>query len=353
MLVMGFESSCDETAVALVERGCGNDRVISEKIKSQVDLHARFGGVVPEIASRTHYESIDLLTTTVLEESGKKLEEVELLSVTSGPGLIGSLLIALSFAKGLAFRTGIPLVGVDHVAAHIEAAFIGRPQIRFPLLALVVSGGHTTLFHLTSRFDIRVLARTRDDAAGEVMDKVARHLGLGYPGGPVLDRTYDPERAKEFAFSLPRMSDGSADFSFSGYKAAALRLARNHAIAPGDPRIPGLTSSLLSSMVGYLVRALVNAAEQHDINGVVVAGGVSRNTLLRRRLADAFDKPGIPLYMPEPEYCTDNAAMIAWRGYEVMRAHPDADYSPGYLNAYSRSDCGRRGPTKKNGSQSS
>jgi len=344
MLVLGFESSCDETAVALVERGGGRDRVVCEKVKSQVDLHARFGGVVPEIASRTHYESIDLLTTAVLEEAGLRIDEVDLFSVTKGPGLIGSLLIALSFAKGLSLRTDIPLVGVDHVAAHIEAAFIGQREIEYPLLALVVSGGHTTLFHLASRFELKMLAGTRDDAAGEVMDKVARFLGLGYPGGPVLDRMYVPDRAKEFPFSFPRMSDGSADFSFSGYKAAALRLARHQGIQAGDARIPGLISSLLSSMVDYLVRSLTEALQNHAARGVVVAGGVSRNTLLRNRLQQAFNQPGIPLFLPRPEYCTDNASMIAWLGYETLQAYPEADYSPGFLNAYSRSPYGRRGP---------
>ncbi|HDP94188.1 MAG TPA: tRNA (adenosine(37)-N6)-threonylcarbamoyltransferase complex transferase subunit TsaD [Candidatus Aminicenantes bacterium] len=344
MLVLGFESSCDETAVALVERGDGNDRVVCEKIKSQVDLHARFGGVVPEIASRTHYESIDLLTTAVLEESGIGLQQVELLSVTTGPGLIGSLLIALSFAKGLSYRTGIPLVGVDHIAAHIEAAFITHPQIEFPLLALVVSGGHTTLFRLESRFDLEVLARTRDDAAGEVMDKVARHLGLGYPGGPLLDRMYDPGRDREFEFSHPRMSDGSADYSFSGYKAAALRLVRRHGIRADHPQLAGLTSSLLSSMVDYLVESLLQAADQHPAAGIVVSGGVSRNSLLRNRLENAFHKREIPLFLPQPQYCTDNASMIAWLGYDTWSTFPDRDYFPGYLNAYSRSDFSRRGP---------
>ncbi|MDY0297363.1 MAG: tRNA (adenosine(37)-N6)-threonylcarbamoyltransferase complex transferase subunit TsaD [Acidobacteriota bacterium] len=344
MLVMGFESSCDETAVALVERGDGRDRVVCERVKSQVDLHARFGGVVPEIASRTHYESIDLLTSTVLQETGTRIEDVNLLSVTTGPGLIGSLLIALSFAKGLAFRTGIPLAGVDHVAAHIEAAFIGHPEIEFPLLAMVVSGGHTTLFRLESRFELQPLASTRDDAAGEVMDKVARHLGLGYPGGPIMDQLFDPAREREFGFSVPRMSDGSADFSFSGYKAAALRLVRTHGIQPGDSRITGLVSSLLASMVDYLVQSLLDAVERHPVSGIVVAGGVSRNSLLRRRLAETFQKKEIPFFLPRPEFCTDNASMIAWLGYETFKAFPEADYSPGYLNAYSRSSFSRRGP---------
>lgn len=344
MLVLGFESSCDETAVALVERGDGKNRVVCEKIKSQVDIHARFGGVVPEIASRTHYESIDLLTAAVLEESGVGLQQVGLLSVTTGPGLIGSLLIALSFAKGLSFRTGIPLVGVDHIAAHIEAAFIGHPEIEFPLLALVVSGGHTTLFQVESRFDLEVLARTRDDAAGEVMDKVARHLGLGYPGGPVLDRMYDPGRDREFEFSHPRMSDGSMDYSFSGYKAAALRQVRRHGIRADHPQLVGLISSLLSSMVDYLVQSLLEAANRHPVAGIVVSGGVSRNSLLRRRLTGACTAKKIPLFLPEPRYCTDNASMIAWLGYESFKAFPEAEYSPGYLNAYSRSPFSRRGP---------
>ena len=342
---MGFESSCDETAVAIVERGEGENRVLAERIKSQVDLHALYGGVVPEIASRSHYEAIDILAEGALKDAGVTMDQVDLLSVTAGPGLIGSLLIALSFAKGLAFRTGIPLVGVDHISAHIEGAFIESDPPRFPHLALVVSGGHTSLFMLESRFERRLLARTRDDAVGEVMDKVARHFNLGYPGGPVLDRMYDPEKNRDFSFSFPRMSDGSADYSFSGYKAAVLRLARSRDMGPDHPDLTGLVSSLLFSLVEYLVASLVRAVEGNpQVQSVVVAGGVSRNSLLRSRLKQVFSDLKIPVLLPEPQFCTDNAAMIAWRGYEVFRADPYADYAGAFLNAYSRSPHSRRGP---------
>ena len=186
MLVLGIESSCDETAVAVVERGEQN-AVLAEAIKSQVDLHAPYGGIVPEIAARTHYEAIDRLCRQALRQAGIGIDDIELLAVTLGPGLVGSLLIGLAFAKGLAMVHELPLVAVDHIAAHIEAPFISHAAIAYPLLALVVSGGHTSLFYQEEKFSGRVIAKTRDDAAGEVMDKVAKHFDLGYPGGPLLD----------------------------------------------------------------------------------------------------------------------------------------------------------------------
>lgn len=337
MYILGIESSCDETAVAVVERG-ENNGVLDEQIKSQVPIHAKFGGVVPEIASRSHYEVIDHLTTEALKNAGLSLKDIELISLTAGPGLIGSLLIGLSFAKGLSFVNKIPVAAVDHIAAHIEAAFIDNRDIEYPLLALVVSGGHTTLFYQKSKFETEVIAKTRDDAVGEVMDKIAKFFGLGYPGGPILDNLYPEGDPKKYKFNYPRMSDGSNDFSFSGYKTAVIRHPEGKHMKPDEPAFKDLISSFLHSVVGYLLRKTEKAIEAMDVKSVIVSGGVSRNTLLRKTFREAFDKPGsdVKLYMPSPRYCTDNASMIAWLGYEKHKAFPNENYFDPYLNAYSR-----------------
>jgi N6-L-threonylcarbamoyladenine synthase len=340
MYVLGIESSCDETAVALIERGEEN-RVIAEQIKSQVPLHAKYGGVVPEIASRNHYEVIDRLTVETLKNAGMTIRDIELIALTRGPGLIGSLLIGLSFAKGLAFTNRIPISPVDHIAAHIESAFIENPGIEFPLIALVVSGGHTTLFYQESRFETEVLAKTRDDAVGEVMDKIAKFFGLGYPGGPILDKMYPTGDPRRYNFTAPRMSDGSNDFSFSGYKTAVIRHPEVKGMGVGSQDFNDLISSFLYSVVGYMLeKAQAAVEERKGVRSLIVSGGVSRNSLLREMFTEAFvrngsDK-GIKLYMPSPRYCTDNAAMVAWLGYEKYRAFPRVDYFDPCLNVYSR-----------------
>lgn len=335
MYILGIESSCDETAVAVVERGERN-AVLAEAIKSQDELHAPFGGIVPEIAARSHYEALEPLCRQALERSGIALADVEVLAVTLGPGLVGSLLVGLAFAKGLALAHGLPLVAVDHIAAHVEAPFITQPHIAYPLLALVVSGGHTTLFHQEDKFNGRVVAKTRDDAAGEVLDKVAKHFGLGYPGGPILDGLYEKGDPGRFRFTRPRMSDGGDDFSFSGYKAALLRLARELDARPGSRDFHDLLSSFLDALAGYLLDKTLEAAARLGVRSLVVSGGVSRNALLRRRFAAACAERGLALHLPEPRYCTDNAAMIAWLGYEKYRAFPGLNYFDRYLNSYSR-----------------
>ncbi len=335
MYVLGIESSCDETAVAVVTRGERN-AVLAEAIKSQDELHAPFGGVVPEIAARTHYEAIDRLCRQALRQAGIGSERIDLLAVTLGPGLVGSLLVGLAFAKGLALVHDLPLVAVDHVAAHVEAPFISHGGIAYPLLALVVSGGHTTLFYQEEKFNGRMVAKTRDDAAGEVMDKVAKHFGLGYPGGPLLDALYEKGDPGRFQFTRPRMSDGGDDFSFSGYKSALLRQARDLGIQPGGKDFFDLLASFLSALVEYLLAKTLEAARSLPVRSLIVSGGVSRNVLLRRRFGEACAELGLPLYLPEPRYCTDNAAMIAWLGYEKYVAFPNLNYFDLHLNSYSR-----------------
>jgi N6-L-threonylcarbamoyladenine synthase len=333
--ILAFESSCDETAVAVVERGEKNS-VLAEKVKSQIDLHSPYGGIVPEIAARTHYEAIDQLTSQALRQAGVGLEDIDLLALTQGPGLIGSLLVGLAFAKGLALARRLPLVAVDHIAAHVEAPFITHAGIAYPLLALVVSGGHTSLFHQEDKFAGRVVAKTRDDAAGEIMDKIATHFHLGYPGGPLLDSLYAKGDPARFAFTEPRMSDGGDDFSFSGYKSAVLRQAQKLDIRAHSQDFYDLLSSFSRALVEYLLRKSLAAAEKFPVRSWIVSGGVSRNSLLRSRFKQECAARGIALYLPEPEYCTDNAAMIGWLAYEKYRAFPDLNYFDLRLNSYSR-----------------
>lgn len=343
MYILGIESSCDETAVAVIERE-EQDRVIAEKIKSQIPLHAKYGGVVPEIASRNHYEVIDYLTVEVLKEAGITIDDIRAIALTLGPGLMGSLLVGLSFAKGLAFANNIPLVAVDHVLAHIESAFIDHPGIQYPLVALVVSGGHTTLFYQKSKFHTEVTAKTRDDAVGEVLDKVSKFYGLGYPGGPILDKRYKGGDPRRYSFTFPKMSDGSDDFSFSGYKTAAIRHPAGKDADPDHQDFKDLIASFLNSIVDYLLTKTQSAVENTKPKSLIVAGGVSRNTLLREKFTQTFTGSSTKLYLSSTRYCTDNAAMVAWLGYEKYRGFPNINYFDRYLNSYSRASFRDRGP---------
>ena len=340
---MGIESSCDETAVALVERG-ENNRMIGEQIKTQIPLHHKYGGVVPEIASRSHFETIDLLYQDLLAESGVKVESIDLVSATQGPGLIGSLLIGFMFAKTLSFLLNRPLVPVDHIDAHLDAVWIEAEPIDFPALGLVVSGGHTSLYLLQSRFERKVLARTRDDAIGEVMDKVAKHFGLGYPGGPLLDRLSAKGQPGKYTFSTPKMSDGSMDFSFSGYKTAAIRCAQKHGLHAEHIEFNHFVASFTHALVDYLILMVDRFAVIHRPKTILFSGGVSRNTVLRAKAMDFFSQKKLSVRFPEPQYCTDNAAMIAWRAYDLFREYPERFDRHLSLAPYSRSlkSTGRR-----------
>jgi N6-L-threonylcarbamoyladenine synthase len=338
MFILGIESSCDETAFSIIERGEKNS-VIVEKIKSQIDLHKKFGGVVPEIASRSHYEVLTELMNGVINRSGLEIDDIGLISVTNGPGLIGSLLIGLSFAKGLSYSYKIPLIGVNHILSHAESPFItGGDDIEYPLLSLVVSGGHTTLFYFKTKFDFEIVSATRDDAAGEVMDKVAKFLGLGYPGGPILDKLYEKGDPERFQFTIPKMSDGSDDFSFSGYKTAVLRRAASEGITKENKDMYDLISSFLNSVTDYLILKIRSGLNKFEVKSITVAGGVSKNSLLRKKLGVFSKEKNIPLYLPDSKYCTDNASMVAWMGYERFKTFPENDYENLYLDAYARKD---------------
>jgi N6-L-threonylcarbamoyladenine synthase len=307
--VLAIETSCDETAVALVEDG---RRVLSSVVASQADLHARFGGVVPEVASRAHVERIDDVLAEALVEAGKDLGDVDVIAAVHGPGLAGALIVGVSAAKALTVVTGAPYVGVNHHEAHMYAALIEVPQLEPPLLTLVVSGGHTLLVAMDDHGKYRVLGQTVDDAAGEGFDKVARFLGLGYPGGPAIDRLAvrgDPE-----AIPFPRpMLDQSDDFSFSGLKTAVVRWMREHPASD----VADVAASFQAAVVDVLVAKLLRAAHRTGIETVVVGGGVAANTALRAQVLDGADRAGLRAVLPSPALCTDNAAMVAacawWR----------------------------------------
>jgi len=321
VFVLGIESSCDETAAAVIEDG----RVIrSNVIASQIATHAPFGGVVPELASREHLERIAPVVTSALNDAGVTLEQLAGIAVTQGPGLIGSLLVGISFAKSLAMVAHRPIVGVNHIEGHVYSVVFENPPVEYPALGLIVSGGHTTLFLIPEEGRYAVLGRTRDDAAGEAYDKVAKLLGLGYPGGPVIDRlakTGDP-RAAKLVFTLPRMDSTNLDFSFSGLKTAVLRYVRENGIEPrsknGEPekRIVDLVASFQDKVIRSLLVRLRAAVRRHRPRTIILAGGVACNSALRSAMnAEDF---GAPVYYPSPILTTDNAAMIAAAGYAKL-----------------------------------
>jgi N6-L-threonylcarbamoyladenine synthase len=319
MYVLGIETSCDETSAAVL-----TDRhaVLSNVILSQDEIHAPYGGVVPELASRQHIRSIDLVVAEALAKAGVALPAIDVYAVTQGPGLIGSLLVGLSFAKGLAYFHGRPLFGVDHLEGHIEAAFLENRDIPFPALALLVSGGHTSLFRLDKKLSFELLGRTRDDAAGEALDKIAKFLGLGYPGGPVIERLAVGGDPDAFAFALPRIKDKTApyDFSFSGLKTAALRHIRESGIAKDRPRLADFLASFEEAVARTLVATVARAVEEHDPKSLVLCGGVARNRRLRARFEERAACLRLPAFIPSPKLCTDNAAMIAAVALERLEA---------------------------------
>ncbi|MDR0882926.1 MAG: tRNA (adenosine(37)-N6)-threonylcarbamoyltransferase complex transferase subunit TsaD [Candidatus Adiutrix sp.] len=318
MLILGLESSCDETAAAVVAEGV----VRSSLVRSQVDLHRQYGGVVPEIASRAHLEAVDVVSREALKEAGCHLANLDGLAVTQGPGLVGALLVALNFAKGLSLAMGIPLTGVNHVKAHALAPFLSpvggpaAPAPDFPLAALVVSGGHTHLYQMDDYLTFRPLGRTRDDAAGEAFDKTAKLMGLGYPGGQVIEEMARLGDAKKFHLARPMLHEG-LDFSFSGLKTQVLTIYRQAKLAdrpPEDQSLADLAAGFQAAVVEVLVTKLLAASQAIGARGAVLAGGVAANGALRRGAEAALAERGLPLYTPPLPWCADNAAMIAGLG---------------------------------------
>ena len=316
-LILGVETSCDETAAAVVEDG---GRILSSVVASQVEVHAPYGGIVPELASRRHLEVILPVLTRALQDAGVGLADLTAVAVTAGPGLVGSLLVGVSAAKALAYCRRLPLVAVNHLEGHIAAARLEWPQIVHPFVALVVSGGHTHLYHVPAECQYRLLGRTRDDAAGEAFDKVAKLLNLGYPGGPLIER--EAARGNPRAIPFPRAvcSDGSLDFSFSGLKTAVVHHLKGYGPtgrageAPGDAEVRDICASFQEAAVDMLVERLMRAAQEVGVGRLVVAGGVACNGALRRALKAEAEAEGFELYLPVPALCTDNAAMIAAAG---------------------------------------
>ncbi|MBA2378519.1 MAG: tRNA (adenosine(37)-N6)-threonylcarbamoyltransferase complex transferase subunit TsaD [Blastocatellia bacterium] len=318
MLVLGIESSCDETAAAVVRDG---REIMSSVISSQIDLHTLYGGVVPELASREHLAKIGPVIDQSLAEAGTQLSSISAIAVTQGPGLVGSLLVGVCYAKALAYGLSIPLVGVNHIEGHVYSVVFENPQVEYPAMALIVSGGHTNIFYIPQEGSYKVVSRTRDDAAGEAFDKVAKMLGLEYPGGPAIEklaRSGDPQAVK---FTRPKISDGRPDFSFSGMKTAVSRYLKENEI---DPALPGeepgrpikdLAASFQSSAVSLLVETMAKLAEEHRPRTLIVAGGVACNLALREMAEEAARNLGVPVYFPSKHLSTDNAAMIAAAGY--------------------------------------
>ena len=325
-LVLGIESSCDETAAAVLADG---RRVLSNVVASQDDVHAPYGGVVPELASRRHVEVIVPVVDRALAEAGVRLGDLDGIAVTCGPGLVGSLLVGGSMAKALAWVHGLPLVGVNHLEGHIYAAFLTEDPPDHPFVALVVSGGHTALYHVPAPRTYRLIGRTRDDAAGEAFDKVAKLLGLGFPGGPIIQRTAERGDPHAIEFPLAQITDGARDFSFSGIKTSVSLYVKRHRPL-GDAQIADVAASFQAAVVKMLVRRTVRAALHVGVKRVVLTGGVAANGPLRAALVAAAEEHGIRLHIPPPRLCTDNAAMITAAGADRLAA---GERAPLTLNA--------------------
>ncbi len=327
ILILGIESSCDETAAAVVQ---GGRRVLSNTIYSQIDVHTIYGGVVPEIASRAHIEKINPVIRKALADAGVTLRDIDAIAVTYGPGLVGALLVGVSAAKAVAWASGIPLIGVNHIEGHICANFLDHPELEPPFMCLVASGGHSHLVNVTAHGEYEILARTRDDAAGEAFDKVARAIGLGYPGGPKIDKAAREGNPHAIEFPRAKVAGNEYDFSFSGLKSAVLNYLNACRMKGEEFSQADVAASFQAAVVDVLTEHSMAAAADRGSRIFAIAGGVASNTALRESLERACVERGIAFYRPAPVYCTDNAAMIAAAGYEEYMAGRFAGYD---LNA--------------------
>jgi N6-L-threonylcarbamoyladenine synthase len=332
MHFLGIETSCDETSAAVLDEKL---KILSSVVLSQDEIHAPFGGVVPELASRQHIRSVGYVVKESLQRANLNVEQIDVYAVTQGPGLVGSLLVGLSFAKGLAFYFRKPLIPVDHLEAHVQSAFMEVEHIPFPTLALLVSGGHTSLFFLEEKFSYQLIGRTRDDAAGEGLDKIAKFLGLGYPGGPIIDRMAEKGNPRAFAFSLPHMTDKSLDFSFSGLKTSALKQIKEKGIAKNHPEFLDFLASFERAVIKALLSNVNRAVDRYKPESLILCGGVARNKKLRRDFKKLARRLNIPPFIPSPHLCTDNAAMVAALAVDRFRENPEISF-PLDLNAYPR-----------------
>jgi N6-L-threonylcarbamoyladenine synthase len=333
MLILGIESSCDDTAAAVLM----DQRVLSSVLSCQDTVHAQFGGVVPELASRKHLQAIHPVVEDALLRAGVQLADIDLITATQGPGLIGSLLVGFSYAKALAHVRRIPLVGVDHMAGHILSVFLSKTQPSFPYIALIVSGGTSSLFLVEDYHQFHLLGRTRDDAAGEAFDKVAKLLGLPYPGGPHIAATAVSGDAQHIHFPRAWLEETPADFSFSGLKTAVLHHVTQQNLKSANLRLSDICASFQEAVIEVLVEKTIRAARSHHVRTLVIGGGVSANRRLREIFTKRCLKETLAFFAPDLKYCTDNAAMIAFAGY-----HQYKKLGPGSLDldVYSRSPLG-------------
>jgi N6-L-threonylcarbamoyladenine synthase len=331
MLTLGIETSCDDTAAAVLR---DSDILLSTVLSSQDQIHTRFGGVVPELASRTHLESISPIVEEALGRAGVNLEDIDLIAVTRGPGLIGSLLVGFSYAKAISYVTRIPFIGVDHMAGHLLAVFLEEEKPQFPYIALIVSGGTSAIYLAHNPTSFTLLGRTRDDAAGEAFDKAAKILGMPYPGGPCVSA--EAANGDKAAIKFPRawLDEDSLDFSFSGLKTAALNHCNQARQKETPLRLPDICASFQEAIVEVLVEKTVLAAKQHNIQTIVLGGGVSANPRLRESMSCRCQQEGKAFFVPRPSFCSDNGAMIALAGFYSFR-----ETGPGLYNqdVYSRS----------------
>jgi N6-L-threonylcarbamoyladenine synthase len=324
MIILGIDTSCDDTCTAIVEDG---KRLLSNIVDSQVIVHHRYGGVVPELASREHIRNIVWVVRESLKKAHLNGNDIDAIAVTVGPGLVGALLVGIYFAKAFSYANNIPLIGINHLEGHILSIFLEKRYPPFPFVALTVSGGHTNLYHVRGFGDYTVLGQTLDDAAGEAFDKIAKLLELGYPGGPVIEKLAAAGRPEAIDFPRAYLSKDSLDFSFSGLKTAVALYVRkwhNRKGCDNKIKIADIAASFQAAVVDILIDKLIAAALQVGVNSVVLAGGVARNNYLRRKLQEMMNKKGIDLYTPSPELCTDNGAMIAVVGYHrIIKGRKD------------------------------
>jgi len=329
-LILGIETSCDETAAAIVEDG---KNIISNVVASQISIHQKYGGVVPEIASRKHMEYIIPVIDKALKESGKRITDLSAIAVTYGPGLIGSLLVGLSVAKAIAYAQNMPLIGVNHLEAHIYANFLEHNEIKPPFVCLIVSGGHTSLVYIRHFGEYELLGQTKDDAAGEVFDKIAKVLDLGYPGGPITEKLAKEGEPSSIKFPRPLLNDKSYDFSFSGLKTAVIYYIKE--LKKGDKDIPtrDILASFQQAVTDVLVEKTIKAAIKFKTKQIILAGGVAANNSLRREIKEKADLLDIKVFYPSIFLCTDNAAMVASVGYYKFKENKKSSLN---LDAVSR-----------------
>ncbi|CFX90356.1 tRNA N6-adenosine threonylcarbamoyltransferase, TsaD [Syntrophomonas zehnderi OL-4] len=326
-MILGIETSCDETAAAIVKNG---REVISNVINSQISIHQQFGGVVPEVASRKHIENIAWVVDAAFKDAALNYQDIDAVAVTNMPGLIGALLVGLSFAKAFAYGLGKPLIAVNHLEGHIYANFLEHKDIEFPAICLVVSGGHTSLLYMKNAGESEVIGETRDDAAGEAFDKVARFLGLGYPGGPAIQKA--AQMGQPGIYKLPRvfLDRNEYEFSFSGLKTAAMNLWMK-SLRRGENNVENMAAEFQAALVEILVEKTISAALHYKAGTVLLAGGVAANQALRETMARRAQNEGLKLYYPSLKLCTDNAAMIAGRAYYD---YYNRNFSPLNINAH-------------------